>query len=68
MKASQDPQDSWDLEDPKVPQASLAQRGPRAPLDFQGHLDHLGTEGFQERSLGPSLGPGEMLDFRDSLG
>lgn len=48
-KVSQGPQGSWDPEDPKVPQASLAQMDLQAPLDFQGQLDPLGTEGFQEK-------------------
>lgn len=48
-KVSQGPQGSWDLEDPKVLQVSLAQMDPQAPLDFQGQLDPLGTEGFQEK-------------------
>lgn len=48
-KVSQGPQGSWDLEDPKVLQASLAQMDPPAPLDCQDQLDPLGTEGFQEK-------------------
>lgn len=48
-KVSQGPQGSWDLEDPKVLQVSLAQMDPQAPLDFQDQLDPLGTEGFQEK-------------------
>lgn len=48
-KGSQDPQGSWDLGDPKVLWASLAQMDSQALLACLDQLDPLGRGDFQEK-------------------
>lgn len=48
--------------------ASLAQMDSQALLACLDQLDPLGTGDSQEKSWGPSPGPGEMLDSLDTRG